>query len=137
MIQRSREHLYNTTDVPAWDIQTMLVKTALSEVQELSLSRLRSDSGRHILQQVSWRFTSREADESICLAILLELSVSKLDQLEQDPQIRMKAFILMQRFFSSSVLFGHGSSEKRCELCLFSSNERFSSSLSSNPIRSV
>ncbi|MCJ1377320.1 hypothetical protein MMC17_000414 [Xylographa soralifera] len=115
VVQQSRELFSNTSDAPAWDIQTMLVKDALSEVEELSLRELRSDSGRHILKALSWRFTSRDADETICLAILLKLSISELSQLEEDPKTRMKAFILMQRFFSSSVLFGHGLHEERFE----------------------
>ena len=115
MLQRSRELFSNSSNSPAWDVQSMLVQDALSEVQNLSLSRLRKDSGRHILQHVSWRFTSREADEVICLAILLKLNVSKLNQLKQDPKVRMKAFILMQRFLPSSVLFGRGNFENRLE----------------------
>ncbi|MCJ1319161.1 hypothetical protein MMC15_004494 [Xylographa vitiligo] len=113
VIQHSRELFSKVPDPPAWDVQSMLVKDALSEVEELSLPRMRMDSGRHILKQLSWRFTSRDADETICLAILLQLAVSEISQLEQDSKIRMKAFILMQRFFPSSVLFWHGFQEER------------------------
>ena len=112
VVQRSHNHFSNLPGVPPWDMETMFVRDALSEAQELSLSRLRSNSGRHVLDQVSWRFTTRQADETICLAILLELPVSTLAQLDPDPRVRMKAFILMQRFFPTSVLFGRGNPEE-------------------------
>ena len=92
-----------------WDMQTMLVSNVLSQIQEqLSLSKLRSNSGRQFLHNISWRFCSREEDEAICLAILLDLPVVEIARLPKDPVVRMKAFILMQRAFPTSVLFGNG-----------------------------
>ena len=115
VIQRSHNHYSTLPGAPPWDMETMFVRDALSEMQELSLSKLRSNSGRHILDQVSWRFTTRQADETICLAILLKLSVSTLAQLDPDPRVRMRAFILMQRFFPTAVLFGRGNYEEHFE----------------------
>ena len=115
VVRRSHNRFSSLSSAPPWDMETMFVHDALSEVQELSLSKLRSNSGRHILDQVSWRFTTRQADETICLAILLKLPVSTLAQLEPDPRVRMRAFILMQGFFPTSVLFGRGKFEEHFE----------------------
>ena len=114
IIQSSREQFSNSNALE-WDVQSMLIQDALSEVQKLSVSRLRSDSGRYLVQYASWRSTTRKADEAICLAILLNLPVRKITELEEDPKVRMKAFILMQRFFPRSILFGRGNHEDRFE----------------------
>jgi hypothetical protein len=55
-----------------------------------------------------WRFTSRLADEAVCLAILFGFSrdqIEFLHRLPHDPDERMRHFLLMQRYLPPELIF--------------------------------
>ena len=87
------------------DIADLIVRDTVRFLTTTSLSTVRNEEGRSLFRSMTWRFTTRRSDEAVCLCILLGLDVSKIHELPEDPDIRMKVFIRMQRFFPSSILF--------------------------------
>jgi hypothetical protein len=77
----------------------------IRKLTELTPSLLRIYEGRHLLRNISWRFVSRPSDECVCLSILLGKDVAAIENLPDDPIVRLKKFILMQRSFPSFFLF--------------------------------
>jgi hypothetical protein len=75
------------------------------KLSELSPVLLRLYDGRHLLRNIAWRFVSRASDECVCLSILLGKDVAAIEGLPDDPLLRLKKFILMQKHFPSFYLF--------------------------------
>jgi hypothetical protein len=91
-----------------WNPQYKIVTDVLSRAKNLSLEKVRSNNGREILHSMTWRFTTRSADEAICLSILLGFPTERikaLHQLPEDADMRLRHFMLLQKYLPSSVLF--------------------------------
>jgi hypothetical protein len=91
-----------------YDISRLLIRDALSGVLELSplVTNNGQDKGRHLLQKICWRFSSRPSDEAICLAILLGLDVGAIaDENRCAVPDRMREFIKQQKIFLSAIIF--------------------------------
>jgi hypothetical protein len=88
-----------------WSAQRQIMEDALAEFSKLSIANVRSEEGRYVIRSMSWRFTSRSSDETVCLAILLGLDVAALLKLPKDGEERMHQFIRMQKHFPSSIIF--------------------------------
>lgn len=68
------------------------------------------------LRSITWRFTTRVADESFCLAILLgftEDQIRTLIQLPPDPVKLLKYFLLQQRYLPKDIIFWPSKSHLR------------------------
>ena len=89
----------------AFDVAGLVARDIINVLTDFSLSNIRAEQGRYIIRNIAWRFTTRKSDEAICLAILLGLDVSSIHSLPEDPDVRMKTFIRMQKHFPSSILF--------------------------------
>ena len=87
------------------DIADLIIRDIVRFLTDTSLSTVRNEEGRSLFRRTTWRFTTRSSDEAVCLCILLGLEVSKIHELPEDPDIRMKVFIRMQKYFPSSILF--------------------------------
>lgn len=97
------------------DIADLVVRDALSEFFQLSSlsEKIKADRGRHLLRNIGWRFSSRNSDEVICLAILRGLDVPKIAKYsDKDLDGRMREFIVQQKYFPSSVIFGNDSNSR-------------------------
>lgn len=77
----------------------------IRKLSELSPALLRLHGGRHLLRNIAWRFVGRAPDECVCLSILLGKDVAAIECLPDDPILRVKKFILMQKHFPSFYLF--------------------------------
>ena len=100
-----RSILKSAEDCGEVDIADLIARDIVRLLTNNSLSTVRSEEGRSLFRRMTWRFTTRRSDEAVCLCILLGLDVSKIHKLPDNPDIRMKAFITMQRSFPSSILF--------------------------------
>jgi len=90
-----------------WSIAKAMTEDALRSISEIArlMQENNLDQGRCLLQSISWRSTSHAEDETICLTTLLkgEAEVQKIQKVPSaDP---LKAFIIMQRSFPSTLLF--------------------------------
>jgi hypothetical protein len=69
---------------------------------------MRMCHGVGILRGMRFRFTTRAADETICLAILLGFRkdwIQTLHRLPEDADLRMKLFLMMQKYVPREMLF--------------------------------
>ncbi|KAH6710567.1 hypothetical protein BKA61DRAFT_522966 [Leptodontidium sp. MPI-SDFR-AT-0119] len=91
-----------------WSAEEAIVRDCLVRLEDLSLEKIRSEQGRSILRNIRWRFTTRAADEAVCLAILLGFDrgqIQELSMLPENPDDRMCKFLLMQKHLPSEIIF--------------------------------
>ena len=87
-------------------MSSQLLNEAVQEIRLLSELKSKPPQNRltDLLNIVTWRSTSRLADEGSCLATILGLDPQSLVSIDNHKD-RMKAFILMQRDFPSGFIF--------------------------------
>jgi hypothetical protein len=91
-----------------WNSDAFIVTDALTRLLELCLDTMRMCHSVRILQGMQVRFTTRAADETICLAILLGFRkdwIQKLQRLPEDAGLRMKLFLMMQKYVPREMPF--------------------------------
>ena len=94
-----------------WNSDACIITDALTRLLELRLDRMRMCHGIGTLRGMQFRFTTRAADEAVCLAILLGFRkdwIQILHRLPEDADLRMKLFLMMQKYVPREMLFWEG-----------------------------